>query len=122
MEDKKEIQKEFSTCLEDLPFAETLQQATIQPWTGSPVNRFRNGKDMLRTGKNLKNRRPNMLESIMNLHRCSDCAIRRQAVSKPRSFLARAHCWHAAWWPGWKTYQAELRGRTAANIQLGENP
>jgi hypothetical protein len=117
MEDKKDGQKEFSTCLEDAPFAEMMQRTAE-----SPFSRFQDGKGALRTEKNPKNGRPNMLESIMNLHRCEDCAIRRKAAAKPRSFLARAHCWHATWWPGWKMYQAELRGRkTSANIQFEEN-
>jgi hypothetical protein len=50
-----------------------------------------------------------MMESIMKLHRCEDCAIRCQAAKKPRSIFARIHRWHMRWWPGWRMYQAERR-------------
>jgi hypothetical protein len=52
-----------------------------------------------------------MVESIMKLHRCEDCPIRRRAITKPHSLFSRIHGWHRTWWPGWKIYQAELRGR-----------
>jgi hypothetical protein len=113
MEDKKDVQKEFSTCLEDISFAEAMQKAKNQPETGSPVGRFRDDRETLRLENKPKNRRHEMVEAIMKLHRCSDCAIRRRAAAKPHSFLAGIHCWHAAWWPGWKIYQAELRERAA---------
>ncbi len=49
-----------------------------------------------------------MIESLMNVHKCADCAIRCKAARKPRSIFARIHRWHATWWPGWKLYQAQL--------------
>ncbi len=52
-----------------------------------------------------------MFESLMKLHKCADCPIRRRAMRKPHSLLARIHRWHATWWPGWKFYQTELGAR-----------
>ncbi len=54
-----------------------------------------------------------MIESIMKLHKCNNCAIRCRASRKPGSLFARIHRWHSTWWPGWKLYQAELRLRAA---------
>ena len=54
-----------------------------------------------------------MIESLMNLHKCSDCFIRCKASRKPRSIFARIHRWHATWWPGWKLYLAEMSARGA---------
>ena len=54
-----------------------------------------------------------MIDTLMKLHRCEDCPIRCQAAKKPRSILARIHRWHTRWWPGWRIFQAELRGRVA---------
>jgi hypothetical protein len=50
-----------------------------------------------------------MIEQLMQLHRCSDCPIRCQAMKKPHSVFARMHRWHQTWWPGWKIYQRQLR-------------
>jgi hypothetical protein len=58
-------------------------------------------------------RRHDMVEQIMQLHRCADCPIRCQAVKKPHSFFARIHRWHRTWWPGWKIYLRELRAGNA---------
>ncbi len=57
---------------------------------------------------NQVNRRHEMVESLMGLHKCANCGIRCRASRKPRSLFARVHRWHATWWPGWKLYQAEL--------------
>ena len=54
-----------------------------------------------------------MIDAIMKLHRCEDCAIRRRGCAKPQSIFARIHRWHMRWWPGWKAYQSELRARSA---------
>lgn len=54
-----------------------------------------------------------MFKYIEKLHRCADCPIRRQAMAQPQSIFARLHRWHATWWPGWKSYQAERRICTA---------
>ena len=54
-----------------------------------------------------------MIDAIMKLHRCEDCAIRCNAIKKPHSLYARIHRWHRTWWPGWKIYQSELRDRNA---------
>ncbi len=62
------------------------------------------------------NRRCEMIESLMKLHKCADCPIRRKASRKPRSLFARIHRWHATWWPGWKLYQAKLAGRGAKAV------
>jgi hypothetical protein len=58
-------------------------------------------------------RRNDMLESLMNLHKCADCPIRRKASRKVSSLFARIHRWHATWWPGWKLYLAETSARGA---------
>jgi len=63
--------------------------------------------------KNQNNRRCEMIDSLMKLHKCADCSIRCKAARKPGSLLARIHRWHATWWPGWKLYQAELGARAA---------
>lgn len=109
MEDKKVNQKEYSTCLEDLPFVEALQKNESRPGGGSSGSREKDG----RTGSpaEKKTAANAMIESIMNLHRCADCPIRRKAVQKPHSLFSRIHSGHMTWWPGWKIYQAELRGR-----------
>ena len=52
-----------------------------------------------------------MVEEMMKLHKCADCAIRCKAQANPGSLFARFHPWHMTWWPGWKIYQAELRAR-----------
>jgi len=66
-----------------------------------------------------------MIESLMNLHKCADCPIRRKASRKPRSLFARIHRWHATWWPGWKLYLAETGARGAkakpCGCGLGKN-
>jgi hypothetical protein len=49
-----------------------------------------------------------MIESIMNLHKCSECTIRCKAVARPHSIYARIHRWHAKWWPGWRIYREKL--------------
>jgi hypothetical protein len=54
-----------------------------------------------------------MVETIMKLHKCSDCAIRCRAQAKPQSLFARMHRWHMKWWPGWKLYQAERQDHGA---------
>jgi hypothetical protein len=66
-----------------------------------------NAETPLNTGDQM-NRRNNMIESVMKLHKCANCSIRCKASRKPRSLFARIHRWHATWWPGWKLYQAEL--------------
>ncbi len=43
---------------------------------------------------------------IEKIHNCADCPIRKAAMKQPRSFFARMHRWHKAWWPGWKAHQA----------------
>jgi hypothetical protein len=53
-----------------------------------------------------------MIETVMKVHKCSECSIRCRAVAKPGSLSARIHRWHMTWWPGWKIYQAQLRART----------
>lgn len=57
-----------------------------------------------------------MIESLMKLHKCSNCSIRCRAMRKPRSLFARIHRWHATWWPGWKLYLAELGARKAKGV------
>lgn len=57
-----------------------------------------------------------MVESIMNLHRCADCAIRCRGQARPQSIFARIHRWHMKWWPGWRIYQAELRANGAKSM------
>lgn len=126
MEDKKENQKEFSTCLEDPSYAETLQKTMDQQGTGSPFSRFPEDKGISLTEKRSKNRRQEMVEAIMKLHRCADCPIRCKATEKQHSLFARIHRWHMTWWPGWKIYQKELQARNAgATIKMNhieENP
>ncbi len=64
-------------------------------------------------------RRTDMIGSLMNVHKCADCAIRCKAARKPRSIFARIHRWHATWWPGWKLYQAQLAARAAKAVPQG---
>ncbi len=107
MEDKKNNQNGYSTCLEELPFAEALQKTKSQPEAGSLDCRVKDGRTGSQAEK--KNAGNAMIESIMNLHRCADCPIRHKAILKPHSLFSRIHGWHMTWWPGWKIYQAELR-------------
>lgn len=39
---------------------------------------------------------------------CENCAMRKKAELKPKSFMARLWRWHTKWCPGWKAYQASL--------------
>jgi hypothetical protein len=53
-----------------------------------------------------------MIESMMNLHKCSECTIRCKAIEKPDSIYASIHRWHAKWWPGWKLYNKKLNANS----------
>ena len=53
-----------------------------------------------------------MIEHIMKLHKCDNCAIRCRAAGRPGSVFARIHRWHMTWWPGWKIYQTKVRAGT----------
>jgi hypothetical protein len=119
MEDKKENQKEFSTCLEDSSFAETMQKTMDQQRTDSLLRRFLDTTGKSLTLKRSKSRKHEMVETIMKLHPCADCPIRCRATAKPHSLFARIHRWHMTWWPGWKMYQNELHARNAgATIRM----
>jgi hypothetical protein len=117
MQNKKDNEKEFSTCLEDLTFAETMQKMMDQQGNGSLINRFTEDKSTSLTGKKTQDWKQDMVESIMKLHRCADCPIRRRAAAKPHSLFSRIHGWHKTWWPGWNIYKAELRGRIARTTE-----
>jgi hypothetical protein len=53
-----------------------------------------------------------MIETIMKVHKCDNCAIRCRAAAKPGSLYGSIHRWHSTWWPGWKIYKTGLRART----------
>jgi len=125
MQQKKEFQKKFSTCLEAFPFAGTMQKKMAQQESDSYINRFQDDAGQLAAGRSSKSCVIKIFESLMKLHRCADCSIRCRAVAKPHSLFARIHRWHKTWWPGWKIYQSELHvgaARTAAGkkIFIGE--
>jgi len=42
---------------------------------------------------------------------CEDCALRKKAEAKPKSFIAWFWRWHTTWCPGWKKYQQHLAGQ-----------
>jgi hypothetical protein len=112
MHTKKNCQSNFSTCLEDMPLAATRQQRMDQPIVDSMPSQFPVDGVTLETGKNAIGTVSKMTASIMQLHRCEDCPIRRRAMVKPQSFFAAMHRWHKTWWPGWKIYRAEHRANT----------
>jgi hypothetical protein len=113
MADQLDHQKEFSTCLEDLLITETMKKRKSQLWAGPLAGRPADDKDGFPSPKESGNAGHGVLGSVMKVHRCSDCVLRRRADAKPHSFLARIHHWHRTWWPGWKIYQAELRAHCA---------
>jgi hypothetical protein len=116
MTDGRHHPEESSTCLEDLLITETMKKRKSQLWAGPLAGRRADDQDGSPTQKGSGNAGHGILESLMKVHPCSDCVLRRRAAAKPHSFLARLHCWHRTWWPGWKIYQAELRahcGETA---------
>ena len=41
-------------------------------------------------------------------HRCEDCALRRKAEAKPKSFIGIFWKLHTYVCPGWKAYQRSL--------------
>jgi len=116
--------------LDDAPSAEMMRKIMGQKGIGSlseEMMRSLTGKPhqerverQVKTNSDFqKIRRHKMIESLMKLHKCSTCSIRCQASRKPKSLFARIHRWHATWWPGWKTYQAELcaqRAKGAARV------
>jgi hypothetical protein len=126
MEHKKVNQKEYSTCLEDFPFAEAMQNTKSHPVAGSTDGRIQDGRTGPPAEKKPRTAGNAVLESIMNLHRCADCPIRRAAIRKPHSVFGKIHNGHMTWWPGWKIYQAELRDRgieaAMENNTRGEKP
>ena len=118
MKDEKEPQKKVSTCLDDAPSAEMMRKIMGQKGIGSlseEMMRSLTGKSQQDRGERQEKtnsevhqlRGNKMIESLMKLHKCSNCSIRCQASRKPRSLFSRIHRWHATWWPGWKMYQAE---------------
>jgi hypothetical protein len=113
MEEKNDVQKEYSTCLENFSFAETMQKKSGQQEAYFFIDRFTDDKSSLWTGKSSKNRINQIVASLISLHRCADCAIRCRAKAMPYSIFARIHRWHKTWWPGWKIYQAELHSPAA---------
>jgi hypothetical protein len=118
---QKNDQKEYSTCLEDFPFAETMQKRMDQQESDSLITRFPDDTTTLTAGGNLKSRGNKIVESLMTLHRCADCPIRCRGAAKPHSLFARIHRWHKTWWPGWKMYQGELQAnavRTTADKKI----
>jgi hypothetical protein len=128
MKDEKEPQKKVSTCLDDAPSAEmmrklvgqkgigSLSEEMMRTLTGKPLQEC--GERKIKTNSDFqKIRRNKMIESLMSLHKCSTCSIRCQASRKPKSLFARIHRWHAAWWPGWKMYQAELSAQRAKGAE-----
>jgi hypothetical protein len=42
-------------------------------------------------------------------HKCADCAFRKKAEERPRSFLGILWKLHTYVCPGWKAYQRSLR-------------
>jgi hypothetical protein len=106
-------QEGFNTCLENPEFAEAMRVGMDRLFTGPSADTCMNGKraatDAVETGDDTIG----IVRSVMKLHPCSTCAIRRKAAAKPRSFFARMHRWHMTWWPGWKIHQAELHKRSA---------
>jgi hypothetical protein len=108
MKDVKCDQKDFSTCLEEVSFAETMQKRTERLDTDSRTSQFPDSHVLMSVRPKSKSRKQAMVESIFNLHPCATCPIRCRAVANPNSLFARIHRWHKTWWPGWKIYQAGL--------------
>lgn len=109
---KKKSQTEYSTCLENVTFAEAIQKAMDQHGGHSCINQLPVDSNKSTAGRSTKNGWEAMVESVMKLHSCADCPIRHRAAAKPQSLFARVHRWHKTWWPGWKMYQSESHFRT----------
>jgi hypothetical protein len=103
----KNEQNDLSTCLEDVPFAETMLKRTGHSRIDSFTSQFPDSQGALSAGTRSKSRKQTIVESIFKLHPCATCSIRCRAVANPNSFFSRIHRWHKTWWPGWKIYQAE---------------
>jgi hypothetical protein len=43
---------------------------------------------------------------------CENCFLRRRALARPQSLLARLWRWHTGWCPGYKAYQAQLKEKS----------
>ena len=93
MQEPRNNQKEYSTCLEALPFAEAMQKPDSRPEDVSSGGRVNDGRTGSFSAK--KTAGNALLESIMNLHRCADCPIRRAAIRNPHSLFSRIHSGHA---------------------------
>jgi hypothetical protein len=117
MEEKMESQKpeEIYTCLEDVIVKGRAREAGETAGPKLDKNAVPGEK------KEPKNRRHEMVESIMKLHPCATCAIKRKAAQNPDSIFAGIHAWHKTWWPGWKMYRDGLQTR-CANAQGVEGP
>jgi len=48
-------------------------------------------------------------------HNCEECALRKRAETKPKSFIGRFWHWHITWCPGWKSYQEFLAQQEASS-------
>jgi hypothetical protein len=125
MENGMDHQKEFSTCLEDLPVVEAMKKRKNRRENESPFVPPADIEGKSEAAKRSVHMGRGIIESILNVHRCSDCPIRRRAFARPQSVFARIHCWHMTWWPGWKIHQEELRmggdGATATTHSIEEN-
>jgi hypothetical protein len=54
-----------------------------------------------------------MADSAFLRAHCAHCPIRQAGMKRPRSIFAKIHRWHSSWWPAWRGYQADLRGRAS---------
>ena len=108
MKDVKCDQKDFSTCLEEVSFAEMMQKRTGRFDSDTCTSQFPDRHVLMAVGTKSKSRKQAIVELIFKLHPCATCPIRCRAVAKLNSLFARIHRWHKTWWPGWKIYQAAL--------------
>ena len=53
----------------------------------------------------------------MNIHSCSNCALRAKHDRAPKSLLGRLWRWHIRFCPGWKRYLKSLSPEERSEIQ-----
>lgn len=88
---------------------DVMSPSRIRAGTGSG-DRFLIGMESGRTTISRKRvEAEEMQKAAEKKSNCEDCAFRKKAEARPRSFLGILWRWHTHICPGWKSYQRTLR-------------